>query len=190
MSTDTISNDDFTDGGYDSLFGGEKLISLFDKTIGVGEERSGVILKAPETRQSRFYSATGGGALKFWGEDGKPTKETRGADGKALRPCNDEVFVLQTNYTASKHDLQKRDMDEDNGQRGVFASGAQLRAIKDAIRKAKVKNRDALVGMTLTLVRTGQHTVGDFEAWDWSAKLTGTPAAPKPVADPFADADA
>lgn len=187
MTEDSLSGDDFSDTGYDSLFGGEKLISLFDKTIGVGVERTGIITKAPETRQSRFYSAAGNGKLKYWGEDGKPTENSRSINGEPLNPCNDEVFVLQTEYRASRHDLEKRDMDEDNGFRGVFASGAQFRAIKQAIRDAKVKNRQALVGMRLTLVRTGQVTRGDFEAWTWDAKLSGTQASPPPI---FDEADA
>lgn len=190
MSTDTLNNDDFTDSGYDSLFGGEKLISLFDKTHDVGSSRTGVITKAPEGRQSRFFAEGSVGALKYWGEDGKPTEEKRAPDGTELKPCMDEVFVLQTDYVAPKHKLEELGLDEDSGLRGVFASGKQLTAIRQAIRDAKVKNRDALVGMTLTLTRTGRVPAGQFKAWTWDAVLTGTPAAPKPVSDPFADADA
>lgn len=165
--------------GYDPLFGGERLISLFDKTIGVGVERSGIITKAPEDRQSRFYKAGGAGALKFWvpkgatWADGKPVtdKSVDPVTGEKLRPCMDTVFVLQTDERLSDADLAAREMDEDNGLRGVFASGAQLKAIRDAIRAAGVSSRTALVGMRLTLVRTGTTVKGDFEAWNWLAKL-------------------
>lgn len=190
MSTDTLNNDDFTDSGYDSLFGGEKLISLFDKTHDVGTSRTGIITKAPETRQSRFFADEGIGALKFWGEDGVPTEDTRSADGRPLKPCMDEVFVLQTDYVASPSKLEALGLEEDSGLRGVFASGDQLKAIRQAIRDAKVKNRDALVGMTLALTRTGKAPAGKYKKWTWKATLAGTPAAPKPVSDPFADADA
>lgn len=187
MSENAITNDDFTgEDEYDSLFGGEKLPALFDKTHDVGTTRSGVITEEPKPRHSRFYAADGAGALKYWGDDNKPTKESRDQDGKPRKPVMDEVFVLQTEYRLTPQQLAKRDMDEDSGLRGVFAGGDDLRAIKKAIRKAKVKNRRALVGMTLTLTRTGQVKKGEFEAWEWDATLTGEPAAPKPL---FGDAD-
>lgn len=157
--------------GYDPLFGGEKLVSLFDKTIGIGIERTGTISKAPEDRQSRFYKAGGQGALKFWGADGKPTSNTAGPDGKPLNPCMDTVFVLQTDYRLTPAELLERQLDSDEGLRGVFASGAQLAAIKKAIRDARVSSREQLVNMRLTLMRTGKTTKGDFEAWTWAAKL-------------------
>lgn len=161
---------------YDSLFGGEKLPSLFDKTMGVGTTRTGIITKAPEDRQSRFYKAGGMGALKFWGSDGKPTHKPVDSFGKAHRPCMDTVFVLSTEYRLNEHELADREMDEDNGDRGVFASGAQLKAIRDAIKEAGVKSRPALVGMRLTLTRTGKAIKGDYESWKWSAKLEHTDA--------------
>lgn len=193
-----ISNDDFTDGdGFDSLFGGGALPSLFDKTHGIGDVRWGIITEPPKPKHSRFFAADGRGALKYWGENNKPVKETRGSDGKPLRPVEDEVFVLQTKYTLSAAQMAKKDMDEDPGLRGVFAGGNDLRAIRSAIKKARVRNRQALVGMKLTMVRTGNVTVGDFEAWTWDAKLEKpTPeeikeAGYEPTAvNPFADADA
>lgn len=157
--------------GYDPLFGGEKLVSLFDKTMGTGTSRTGIITKAPEDRQSRFYKAGGQGALKFWGSDGKPTDKNVGPDGKALNPCMDTVFVLQTEYRLTGPELLERQMDEDEGLRGVFASGAQLAAIKKAIRDARLSSREQLVGKRLTLTRTGKTVKGDFEAWTWAAAL-------------------
>lgn len=182
MSEGSINDSDFVDDGYDSLFGGGRLISLFDKTHGVGTERHGVITEAPKPKQSRFYSAAGNGALKYWGDDNRPTEEQFDRKGEPRKPVMDEVFVLQTDYQLSPAELKKKELDEDDGLRGVFAGGDQLRAIKQAIRKAKVKNREALVGMTLSLTRTGQKVVGDFEAWEWKAELSGTPATPKPTA--------
>ena len=157
--------------GYDPLFGGEKLVSLFDKTIGIGQPRAGIITKAPEDRQSRFYKAGGQGALKFWGADGKPTANTTGPDGKALRPCMDTVFVLQTDYRLTPAELLEKGMDSDEGIRGFFASGASLAAIKKAIRDARLSSREQLVGMRLTVTRTGKKPAGDFEAWTWAATL-------------------
>lgn len=170
----TPQTDDLTgnNSGYDPLFGGEKLVSLFDKTIGIGTPRTGIITKAPEDRQSRFYVAGGQGALKFWGPDGKPTKNTNGPDGKPLNPCMDTVFVLQTEYRLTPAELLDKGLDEDTGLRGVFASGAQLAAIKKAIRDAKLSSREQLAGMRLSLVRTGKKPAGDFEAWTWAAELT------------------
>lgn len=174
MSEDTINDSDFVsdEEEYDSLFGGQPLPSLFDKTHDVGTTREGVITEAPKKRQSRFMN----GRLKFWGEDSKPTEDTRDAEGNPLKPCVDEVFVLQTDYRLNAAQLAKRDMDEedDTGLRGVWASGTQLQAIRKAIRKARLKDRNAFVGMTLSLTRTGQIPKGEFEAWTWEAKLTPT----------------
>jgi hypothetical protein len=177
--------DDLT--GYDDLFGGEKLPGLFDKTMDVGTTRTGIIVKEPVKRQSRFYKADGSGKPKFWGVDGKPTAETRAADGTALRPVMDEVFVLDTDYRLTDMQLAAKDMDEDNGQRGVFAGGADLKAVKAAIKKSGAKSRADLVGARLTLTRTGKKIVGDFEVWEWDASIE-LDVRPKPAAaaDEFA----
>lgn len=161
--------------GYDPLFGGEKLPSLFNKTHDVGTELSGVIAKAPEDRQSRFYKAGGLGALKFWAPSGseKPvTDKEINPDGTKNRPCMDTMFVLDTDYRMTADEMRQKGMDEDNGQRGVFAGGADLIAIRKAIREVGVTSREQLVGMRLTLKRTGKTVKGDFEAWNWEAKLS------------------
>lgn len=176
--TDSLTGNN---AGYDPLFGGEKLVSLFDKTIGIGVTRTGIITKAPEDKQGSFYKAGGGrGALKFyvprgasWGGDKQVTdKSVDPVTGKPLKPCMETVFVLQTDYRLSPAELAERQMDEDNGLRGVFASGAQLFAIKKAIRDAKIFSRERLVGWRLSLVRTGKTVKGDFEAWNWAAEIT------------------
>jgi hypothetical protein len=178
----TQLSDDMIDEQYDSLFGGEKLPSLFDKTHDVGTTRTGIILKAPEDRQSRFYKAQGMGDLKFWGADGKPTKEATGPTGPN-RPCMDTVFVLKTEYRLTEAQLASKEMDDDNGNRGVFASGNLKRAIKEAIKKSGAKKRTDLVGARLTLTRTDKKVKGEYEVWEWSAKIElGVGAAYEPPA--------
>lgn len=173
-------SDDLT--GYDDLFGGEKLPGLFNKTHDVGTTRTGIIVKVPEKRQSRFYKAGGSGKPKFWGLDGKPTENTLGPDGKALRPVMDEMFVLDTEYRMTPEQLSQKEMEEDNGQRGVFAGGADLRAIKAAIKASGAKKREDLVGAQLTMTRTGKKIKGDFEEWEWAAEVKlGVRAKPAPV---------
>lgn len=174
---------------YDSLFGGEKLPSLFDKTHDVGTTRAGIITKAPEDRQSRFYKAGGQGALKFWGADGKPTEKATSATGQPNKPCMDTVFVLATEYRLTEAQLEQREMDEDNGNRGVFASGNMKAAIRAAIKAVGAKKRTDLVGARLTLTRSGKTIKGDYEAWKWDAKieLGVGPAYVPPVTDEFDD---
>ena len=174
-----------SDDGYDSLFGGEPLISLFNKTHGVGDVRTGIISKAPEDVQSRMFKADGVGPLKFWGKDGKPTADANAPDGTPLKPCMQTMFVLDTEYSLAEAELAERGMDEDSGKRGVFASGQQLGAIRKAIRDAKVTNRAQLVGMRLSLVRTGKKTAGDFKAWTWDAKLETGGATADKASNPF-----
>ena len=123
-----MSDDDIIEE-YDSLFGGEKLPSLFDKTHGDGTSRTGIITKVPEDRQSRFYKAGGKGALKYWGPAGKPTDQPVDKNGKENKPCMDTVFVLSTEYRLNEHELADKEMDEDSGNRGVFASGAMKTAV-------------------------------------------------------------
>lgn len=161
--------------GYDPLFGGEKLVSLFNKTHGIGTSRSGRISKAPEDRQSRFFKEDGVGALKFWGKNaaGKavPVANDTDASGNKLKPCLDTVFVLDTEYRLTPAELAERGMDEDNGKRGFFASGDSFVAIRKAIQEARLSSRSQLVGMKLTVTRTGKKQVGDFKAWTHTAKL-------------------
>lgn len=167
---------------FDDLFGGEKLSSLFNKTHGTGTTREGIIVKAPEKRQSRFFKEGGVGALKFWDNSGKPTEAAAGLAGPN-KPVMDEVFVLDTEYRMTPGELKDAGRDEDNGQRGVFASGAQLAAIKAAIKESGATSRSQLVGAKLSLTRTGRAKKGDYMGWTWAAKLTLN-------ARPVADADA
>lgn len=169
--TDENINDVLPDEEFDALFGGEKLPSLFNKLHGTGAERSGIIVKAPEDRQSRFFKEGGVGPLKFWGKDGKPTEDATGLDGRPNRPVMDTVFVLDTEYRMSAAEMDEAGMDEDSGQRGVFAGGDLLKAIKGAIKESGARKRSDLVGARLTLKRAGKATKGNFKAWIWNAKL-------------------
>lgn len=162
--------------GYDPLFGGDKLISLFDKTIGVGVQRTGIIDKPPTDKQSRFFKAGGVGALKFWapaGSDKPVTDRATAPDGTPNRPCMDTVFVLATDYRLTPAEAAERQMDpsDDDGLRGFFASGASLKATRDAIKAAGVSSREQLAGMRMTIMRTGKKPAGDFEAWTWAVKI-------------------
>lgn len=165
MSDELIIEEEF-----DSLFGGEKLPSLFNKMHGTGTTRAGIIVKPPVKRQSRFFKEGGLGALKFWGADGKPTDQATGPAGPN-RPVYDEVFVLDTEYRMTPAELSEAGMDEDNGQRGVFASGDMLRAIREAIKKSGARSRPELVGARLTLTRVGKVQKGDYKGWKWDAEL-------------------
>ena len=163
--------DEIIEEQYDSLFGGEKLPSLFNKTHGVGTTRAGIIMKAPEDRQSRFFKEGGQGALKYWGPDSKPTDQAMSPLGQPNKPCLDTVFVLYTDYRMSEPELEEADMDMDSGNRGVFASGGMKAAIRAAIKESGAKKRSDLVGARLTLTRTGKEKKGDYKAWTWKAGL-------------------
>lgn len=165
-------SDEIIENEYDSLFGGDKLPSLFNKTHGTGTWREGIITKLPSDRQSRFFKEGGLGALKFFDAEGKPTEKSIGADGKPNNKAMDTMFVLQTDYRLTEAELDEYDMDEDNGLRGVFSSGDQKRAIRDAIKKSGAKNRKQLVGAKLELGRVGKVQKGDYKGWKWDARVT------------------
>ena len=171
---------------YDSLFGGDKLPSLFNKTHGVGTERAGIITKPPVDRQSRFFKEGGLGALKFFDAEGKPTDKSVGPDGKPNSKAMDTMFVLQTDYRLNQAELDEYDMDEDSGLRGVFASADMKRAIREAIKKSGAKKRTDLVGARLTINRAGKVPKGDYKGWKWEAwvELGVGPAWVPPVEQP------
>lgn len=162
-----------TDGedGQSSLFGGEKLASLFNKFVTVGEKRTGIIMKPPADRNS-FDIA---GKPKFWdptanGGKGAVTNIDTG------RPMKDTVIVLQTEYRFTPQEIADRsidplDVEEDKGVRGIFASGEQKKAIMKAVKAARVRTETQMVGMRLTIWRTGKIKKGDFEGWTWEATL-------------------
>lgn len=156
------------------LFGGEKLPSLFNKTHGLGVKVTGVIKDAPFEVQSRTYNAEGPGQLRFWSPEGKPvTDATDPLTRQPNRPIMDIVVPLRTDYRFNEAELKARDEDEDDGTRGLYLSSEDLKAYKAAIRKAKVKDMASLVGMRITMWRSGQKPTGKGNpAWLYEAELT------------------
>lgn len=158
--------DDDGNGGS-SLFGGEKLPSLFNKFVMVGEKRTGIIASPPRDKQSTDQA----GKLKFWDNDKREavTYDT----GRKLM---DTVIVLDTEYRFTPQEISDRnidpaDVEDDNGRRGIFASGAQKKAIMAAVKAARVRTEKEMVGMRLTVWRTGKIKKGDFDSWTWDATL-------------------
>lgn len=164
--------------GFDALFSDtERRPSLFTKEHGVNVKRSGIITKAPFDKQSRFMDEdelgnAKPGALKFWGEDNKPTDNPAGPVG-TRKPVMDTVFPVQTDY---------RDKGaEDDGSRAWYVGGKPaMDAIKNAIQAARLTSREQMVGMRLTVWRTGK----SGRAWKWAAELApGDSPAPAVTTD-------
>lgn len=162
--------EDSGDGGS-SLFGGEKLPGLFHKFVMVGEKRTGIITKPPVDRNS-FDIA---GKPKFW-DQSKNDGKGGVVNYDTGRPLKDTVIVLQTEYRYTPQEISDRnidplDVEDDKGLRGIFASGEEKKAIMKAIKAARVRTETEMVGMRLTLWRTGKVKKGDFEGWTWEATL-------------------
>ena len=147
--------DDDGNGGS-SLFGGEKLYSLFNKFVPGSEERTGIITKPPVDRQSTGVD----GKPKFW--DNEARKVT---DVDTGRPLKDTVIVLQTEYRLTPQEIEDRnidavDVEDDKGIRGIFASGDLKAAIIKAIKQARVRTEAEMVGMRLTVTRGKKMDIG------------------------------
>ena len=154
-SSSSLTDEDGNGGS--SLFGGEKLYSLFNKFVPGSEERTGIITKPPVDRQSTGVD----GFPKFWDPDTKTvvTHDTG-------RPLKDTVIVLQTEYRLTPQEIEDRnidpvDVEDDNGIRGIFASGDLKDAIKKAIRQARVRTEKEMVGMRLTVTRGKKVDIGN-----------------------------
>ena len=156
--------------GYDPLFGGGKpRPSIFNKAIGVGVEVTGIISEKPFDKQSRFTDEDENGnhvngALKFWDrtvQPNRPTDKTHDVSGKANDPVMDTIVPLSTDY---------RDKGpEDDGSRGWYIGGKPaMDAVRKAIQDAKLTSREQMVGMRLTVKRTGK----SGRAWLYAARLT------------------
>jgi hypothetical protein len=135
--------------GGSSLFGGEKLFSLFNITIPGSAERTGIITKPPRDK----HSTNRAGERKYWDADAKKvvTFDTG-------RPFMDTVIVLQTEYRLTPAEVEALgvdplDVEDDKGMRGIFASGDLKDAIKKAIKQARVRTESEMVGMRLTVSR-------------------------------------
>ncbi len=146
--------------------GGESYPSLFTKVHEVGAVRKGTITKAPYDRQSRFLDADENGnhkagALKYWGEDGKPTAEANGPQG-ARRPVMDTVIPLQTDYSGERGS-------DDTGVRAWFLGGKPaLDAMGEAIAASGITSEAEMVGMTLTVERLPKVK----RAWQYKVTLS------------------
>ena len=156
------------ESGFDSLMGGGKLPSLITKEHGQGVKRTGIIREEPRQKQSYDFA----GNPKFW--DDAARKVVNHDTGK---PMYDTVFVLDTEYRFTAQDAPKDfDPSDDDGTRGLFAGGEDLKAIKRAIaknRELRGKPRSALVGKRLTIWRTGQRDVGKGNPqWLYEAEIT------------------
>lgn len=177
-NTSAPDNSPMVEEGEDSgLFGGEKLPGLFNKFVVIGEKRTGVIAKPPTQRQARDMK----GRPKYWDADADNGKGAV-TNVNTGRKLNDSVIVLQTDYRYTPQEIADRqvdplDVEEDTGLRGIWASGDQKRAIMRAIRVAKVRSEKEMVGMRLTIWRTGKVPAGDFETWTYEAELTPNTAA-------------
>ena len=144
-----VDEDDTGDSG---LFGGEKLPGLFNKFVMPGEWREGIIMKPPTRRQGRDVD----GKPKFWDPETEKVVNTKSHPD--VRPLYDSVIVLKTEYRFTPQDIADREIDpidveEDQGVRGIFASGDLKKAIMQAIKRARVRNEAEMVGMKLRVNR-------------------------------------
>lgn len=156
--------------GQSSLFGGEKLPSIFNKFVMPGESRTGIITKPPVDRQDRAMT----GDPKFWDPIAK--KVTSVDTG---RPMNATVIVLQTDYRYTAQEIADRgidplDIEDDKGVRGLFATGEMKKAIQKAVRQARLRRESEMVGWRLTVTRGKKVPMADNKTkWtDITAELT------------------
>lgn len=170
-----IEPEDQQRGGIEArLFGGEKLPSLFNKTHGLNDKVTGIIKDEPFEIQSRTFSQSGAGEPRFWGQDNKPcTDPVDKATGKPNRPIMDMVVPLDTDYRMPAEELAKRQMDSDDGSRGLYLSSEDLKAFKAALRKARITSLAGLVGKRVTMWRSGTRPTGKGnDAWLYTAEIT------------------
>jgi len=138
-----------SEDGQSSLFGGEKLPSLFNKFVMPGQERTGIITKPPRDVQSRGVD----GRPKFWDRDAKQVVFHDNGN-----PLKDTVVVLQTDYRFTEQEIADRgidpvDVEDDNGIRGVFLNGDLKKAVMAEIKRNRIRRESEMVGMRLTLDR-------------------------------------
>lgn len=159
-----------SEDGQSSLFGGEKLPSLFNKFVMPGQERTGVITKPPRDVHSRNLN----GEPKFWDAETKSvvTHDTG-------RPLKDTVVVLQTDYRFTEQEIADRgidpvDVEDDNGVRGVFLNGDLKKAVMAEIKRNRIRRESEMVGMRLTLNRGRKEKIPGTNKDKWvggTAKL-------------------
>lgn len=161
--TDSLTGNN---AGYDPLFStGESRPSVLNKSHEAGDRVTGVISDAPFDKQSRFMDEDEAGKpvsgdLKWWGEDNKPTSVQAGPNG-ARKPVMDTVVPLKTEYRDRGQD--------DTGSRAWYVGGKPaMDALRNAIAAAGLTSREQMVGMTLTVERTGKAG----RAWLYKASLS------------------
>lgn len=157
------------DEGSSSIFGGEKLPSIFNKFVMPNTERSGIITKLPVDKQSRDVD----GKPKFWDDNAPEGKQV--VTYNTGKPLNDTVFVLQTEYRFTEQEiadqnLDRMDVQDDKGIRGIYASGQLKAAIAKAIREAGIKrsNQRDLIGMRLTVNRGTKVPIPGTQKTRWT----------------------
>jgi len=154
---------------FDPLFGSGPMPSLFNKTHAVGQKLAGVIKDEPYDVQKRQY---GTGKPMFWAPDGEMTEKPTTA-GQPNRPVMDTVVPLDTQYRLTAQELADKGMQDDDGTRGWYCGGNDLKALRAAIRKSGARSRADLVGLRLTVWRSGQVPSGKGNpSWTYEAELT------------------
>ena len=163
--SDSIDEDE----GSSSIFGGEKLPSIFNKFVMPNTERSGIITKLPVDKQSRDVD----GKPKFWDDNAPEGKQV--VTYNTGNPLNDTVFVLQTEYRFTEQEiadqrLDRMDVQDDKGIRGIYASGDLKKAIQRAIREAGIRrsNQRDLIGMRLTVNRGTKVPIPGTQKTRWT----------------------
>lgn len=162
------------EAGPSLLFGGDSVApSLFNKTHGLGAERTGIIRKAPYNQQARDFNSK---QPKYWslskvgGEQKNRATTTDAIDGptgQPNRPVYDVMVELDTEYgplSQAERIAVGRDPNgtDGDGTRVYAVSGAQAlkefkRAIGAAIAAGIPITKDAdLEGLRLTVKRAGQ----------------------------------
>jgi hypothetical protein len=150
-------------GESSQLFGGQVLPpSLMNKSHLLGTERSGRIVTPPYDVQSRDFATK---RPKFWANSPLPDGSKISYEpldhitGEKLRPVKDTVIELSTDYRFTPGECAAIDRDPtlpDDGSRAFYVSGDDLKQIKREIGRLGVRSEKEMVGLLLTVKRTGQ----------------------------------
>jgi hypothetical protein len=149
---------------------GTTALSLFNKTHGLGMERSGVITAAPKDVQDLDFDTR---SPKYWATTRVPGQKPITADpidrttGQRNKPVLSTHLDLSTDYRVTGQEwvaIGRKDEfreGEDDGARKYVASGQGLKALRDAIAAAnrngiKIAKGEDLVGLRITVKRAGQ----------------------------------
>jgi hypothetical protein len=143
--------------------------SVFNKTHGIGTERTGIITKKPYDRQDVDFNTK---SPKFFLQtpelrDGKLRKvgstPVDAATGKPNQPVMSTFLELDTEYVmdAAEAAAVGRETPYEGTDRVFVAGGADLKVLKKAIEEAgqrgiRITKGADLVGLRFTAKRTGQ----------------------------------